>query len=161
MGDVVRDALSNRLRVRVCAIITADDSVLMVHMQSPTRLDPIWTPPGGGLEYGETLQDGVVREVLEETGLIVQPTHLMYSSEFIKSPFHAVEYYWYCNVVGGALALGRDPEFADEDQFLKSVAYLKLDSLADHAVFPEYIRHHLSTDLRSQNRCTIHFSQIF
>lgn len=161
MGDVVRSALSNRLRVRVCAIVATDDHVLMVHMKSPTRTEPIWTPPGGGLEFGETLHNGVIREVLEETGLIVEPRYLMYISEFIKSPFHAVEYYWYCDVTGGTLALGRDPEFSDADQFLKSVEYLSLDSLADHAVFPEYIRHHLRDDLRSQNRCTIHFSQIY
>lgn len=161
MGETTGSTLSNRLRVRVCGIITVDDSVLMVHMQSPTRVEPIWTPPGGGLEFGETLRDGVVREVLEETGLMVDPRHLMYTSEFIKAPFHAVEYYWRCDVIGGNLALGRDPEFSDQDQFLKSVDFLKLDSLADHAVFPEYIRNHLRDDLRSGERCTIHFSQIY
>lgn len=161
MVDVVRSALSDRLRVRVCAIVVSEGGVLMVHMQSPTRPEPIWTPPGGGLEFGEPLRDGVAREVLEETGLIVEPRHLMYTSEFIKPPFHAVEYYWYCYLTGGSLSLGKDPEFSDEDQFLKSVGYLNLDSLADHPVFPEYIRHNLRNDLQNDNRCTIHFSQIF
>jgi 8-oxo-dGTP diphosphatase len=160
MGDV-ESVLSNRLRVRVCGIVVSENSVLMVHMQSPTRKEPIWTPPGGGLEYGEPLRNGVAREVLEETGLLVEAKHLMYTSEFIKPPFHAVEYYWYCNVVGGNLQLGSDPEFAAEHQFLKSVDYLDLASLADHPVFPEYLRYHLFDDLRNPKHHTTHFSQIF
>jgi len=160
VGDAV-SVLSNRLRVRVCGIILSESRVLMVHMQSPTREEPIWTPPGGGLEYGETLRDGVVREVLEETGLMVDPKYIMYTSEFIKAPYHAVEYYWYCEATGGRLELGNDPEFSAEDQFLRSVDYLDLGSLAEHAVFPEYLRYHLNEDLRNPNHHTTHFSQIF
>ncbi len=35
-----------------------------------------WEPPGGILELGETIEAGVVREVLEETGLTVHPERL-------------------------------------------------------------------------------------
>ncbi|SRR6266498_1207070 len=35
-----------------------------------------WEPPGGVLELGETIQEGLVREVLEETGLVIEPDHL-------------------------------------------------------------------------------------
>ncbi len=153
--------LSNRLRVRVCGIVEVDGRILMVHMQSPTRVEPIWTPPGGGLEYGETLRDGVARELLEETGLIVDPKRIMYTSEFIKAPFHAVEYYWFCDIIGGNLQLGADPEFSAEEQFLKSVDFLDLARLADHPVFPEYLRYNLYTDLRNPTHQNTHFSQIF
>ena len=30
-----------------------------------------WTPPGGVIDHGETLLDGLTREVFEETGLVV------------------------------------------------------------------------------------------
>jgi len=160
MGEVA-SVLGNRLRVRVCGIIVSGSRVLMVHMQSPTREESIWTPPGGGLEYGETLRDGVARELLEETGLIVDPKCIMYTSEFIKAPFHAVEYYWYCEITGGHLQLGTDPEFSAEDQFLKSVDFLDLGSLADHPVFPEYLRYNLYTDLRNPTHQNTHFSQIY
>lgn len=32
-----------------------------------------WEPPGGVLEFGESIRDGLRREVREETGLDVQP----------------------------------------------------------------------------------------
>jgi 8-oxo-dGTP diphosphatase len=35
-----------------------------------------WEPPGGVLELGETITDGLVREVFEETGLSVEPEAL-------------------------------------------------------------------------------------
>ena len=35
-----------------------------------------WEPPGGVLELDEAIEDGVVREVLEETGLLVRPVQL-------------------------------------------------------------------------------------
>jgi 8-oxo-dGTP diphosphatase len=35
-----------------------------------------WEPPGGVLELDETIQDGLVREVLEETGLLIEPEAL-------------------------------------------------------------------------------------
>jgi ADP-ribose pyrophosphatase YjhB (NUDIX family) len=35
-----------------------------------------WEPPGGVLELGESIHDGLVREVLEETGYRVRPVGL-------------------------------------------------------------------------------------
>jgi 8-oxo-dGTP diphosphatase len=35
-----------------------------------------WEPPGGVLEVDETIHDGLVREVREETGLIIEPDYL-------------------------------------------------------------------------------------
>ena len=36
-----------------------------------------WAPPGGILEHGELPTEGVVREVREETGLMVTPVRLV------------------------------------------------------------------------------------
>ena len=32
-----------------------------------------WCPPGGHMEYGESFEEGAVREAKEETGLIIAP----------------------------------------------------------------------------------------
>ena len=58
--------------VGVGAVVIDGTKVLLVRRgQEPLKGE--WSLPGGALELGETLQQGVVREVLEEHGLIVVP----------------------------------------------------------------------------------------
>jgi ADP-ribose pyrophosphatase YjhB (NUDIX family) len=75
------------------------------------RSDGLWSVPGGGLEPGERLDQAVVREVREETGLEVEPTALIgvYSDpdySFAYPNGHQVQpiiAFFECHVVGGAL----------------------------------------------------------
>ena len=39
-----------------------------------------WEGPGGAVEENETLEEAIMREVLEETGLAVTPERLLYAS---------------------------------------------------------------------------------
>ena len=71
-GSVVaRDA------VRV-VLVDSDGRVLLIEMRDP--FDPergwYWVTPGGGREDGESEQECAVREVLEETGLRLDPRNL-------------------------------------------------------------------------------------
>ena len=49
----------------------------------------LWALPGGGMEPGESIEDTVVREVLEETGLVVEVTGLI---GVYTNPNHVMEY---------------------------------------------------------------------
>ena len=53
-------------------VIRADGRVLMTQRADDGR----WVPPGGILELHETPQQGVVREVREETGIDIRPEQL-------------------------------------------------------------------------------------
>lgn len=56
--------------VTVAAILRRADRVLLVR---ETRAEiEVWGPPGGVVEPGELLTEAVVREVNEETGLLVE-----------------------------------------------------------------------------------------
>jgi ADP-ribose pyrophosphatase YjhB (NUDIX family) len=57
-----------RIRRSVRALlVTPDHSVLLVRFEFPTRT--VWALPGGGLEAGETYEDALRRELIEEVGL--------------------------------------------------------------------------------------------
>ena len=59
----------------VSAAIIRDGKVLVVRRARKPALG-IYTLPGGGVEIGETLMQAVIREVREETSLIVEPVAL-------------------------------------------------------------------------------------
>ncbi len=65
-----------------------------------------WEPPGGVLELGETIEQGLVREVLEETGLVVEPHRL--TGVYKNMARGIVALVFRCHVVRGV------PELTDE-----------------------------------------------
>lgn len=58
-----------RHSVSVAAAVVRDDGRVLVIQR---RDNGKWEPPGGVLELEETIEDGLRREVLEETGLHVE-----------------------------------------------------------------------------------------
>jgi acetyl-CoA carboxylase carboxyl transferase subunit beta len=59
-------------RLAVGAVVLREDgAVLLVRRARPPSVGS-WTLPGGKVEEGETPEDAIVREVLEETGLRVE-----------------------------------------------------------------------------------------
>jgi ADP-ribose pyrophosphatase YjhB (NUDIX family) len=74
-GDNAR-TYPTRPYLAVSAAIFRDSRVLIVRRgRAPAR--GLYTLPGGGVELGETLEQAVVREVREETGLAVTPLALV------------------------------------------------------------------------------------
>ena len=66
----------------VSAAIIRDGKVLIVRRARPPARG-VFTLPGGGVEAGETLHEAVIREVLEETGLVIAPIALAGHREVI------------------------------------------------------------------------------
>jgi 8-oxo-dGTP diphosphatase len=99
--------------VGVGAILFRRDRILMAQRGKPP-LKGWWSLPGGALELGESLEDAVCREVLEETGLVVEPVKLFEVFErIIRDETGAPEYHYVlidyvCRVKGGTLFPGDD-----------------------------------------------------
>jgi 8-oxo-dGTP diphosphatase len=109
MDDEIAKIYGNRLRVRVCGLCWDGDRILLVNHRM-TSGSTLWIPPGGGVEYGETLQNALKREFWEETGLEVAPSQFAFGCEFIKAPLHSLELFFNVIRTGGALKKGYDPE---------------------------------------------------
>lgn len=95
------------------ALIFRRGRVLLVE-RGREPLKGCWSLPGGVLETGETLEDGIRREVREETGLEVKVSRLFEVFERImpdaqdRSEYHYVLLDYLCRPRGGTLVAGDD-----------------------------------------------------
>jgi ADP-ribose pyrophosphatase YjhB (NUDIX family) len=88
-------------------------SILLVE-RGKHPLKGYWSIPGGLVETGETLDQAVRREVLEETGLRVKPVEMFGIFERVMRDARGLVEYHYllldyvCTVTGGKLRAGDD-----------------------------------------------------
>ena len=113
--------------VGVGGVVIDHERALLIRRASPP-LEGQWSIPGGMLELGETLTQGVARELAEETGLQVNVAELLEVFERIfpappnadgtagdisRPQFHFVILDYLCELQGGTLCAGSDAlEFA-------------------------------------------------
>jgi 8-oxo-dGTP diphosphatase len=106
-------AYPDRPFVGVGAVILQGEQVVLIKR----RFEPLagaWSLPGGAVDIGETLAECVAREMLEETGLVVQVGPVIEVFDRIvrdddgRVRFHYVLVDYLCRPVGGALAAASD-----------------------------------------------------
>ncbi|PSH05712.1 MAG: NUDIX hydrolase [Acidobacteria bacterium] len=99
--------------VGVGAVIVCNGEVLIARRANPP-LQGHWSIPGGAVELGEKLRDGVAREVLEETGLEVEvgPVLDVFDSIFPddegRTKYHYVLIDFLCHPRSGTLIAASD-----------------------------------------------------
>ena len=149
----IPDIYADRVRVRVGALLFDDDqapgAALLAQHDGLWEPGPFWTPPGGGVEFGEGLADALRREVQEEAGIDVEVGPLRYVVDFVRPPLHAVSLYFSCSAPDlGAARLGSDPELGDR-QLLRGVRLVPFAGLADLTLYPEPLTARLPDDARA------------
>ena len=111
-----REFPSNPL-VGVGAVVVDDRSRVLLVKRGTEPRKGHWSLPGGLLELGESLKEGVEREILEETGLFVQPEAIVEVVDCIyrnsdgnqsQVRFHYVVVDYWCGIIGGELKPSSD-----------------------------------------------------
>ena len=135
----VSELYGNKVRLRACGICVKEDKVLLIN--HALYGSDFWSPPGGGLEFGESVTDCLKREFKEETGLRIKVGEMLFMHELIQPPLHAIELFFNVLSWQGDLQLGLDPEFSKSEQIIKEVRFLSFDEIlalpdqSVHAIF--------------------------
>lgn len=98
----------------VGGILIEDNSVLLVKRRNPP-CKGFWSIPGGRQKPGESASEAIVREMLEETGLVVEPVGVFGVIELIprkQVEEHYVIIEFILRRVSGSLRAGSDAEDA-------------------------------------------------
>jgi 8-oxo-dGTP diphosphatase len=90
--------------VAVRGVILHENRLLLVNAYPGDQSD-LWCAPGGGVEPGQSLPDNLIREVAEETGLVVTVGAPCLVNEFHDpaSGFHQVDIYFRCIIASGRM----------------------------------------------------------
>jgi mutator protein MutT len=113
-GKIMQREFPETPLVGVGAVVVEEGRVLLVR-RGTEPLKGEWSLPGGVLELGESLLDGVVREVQEETGLTVEPLELIELLDRIHRIDERVRYHYViadylCRVTSGELKAATDAD---------------------------------------------------
>jgi 8-oxo-dGTP diphosphatase len=118
MAEPIQREFPQSPLVGIGAVVVEAGRVLLVQ-RGREPLKGKWSLPGGMLKIGESLHEGVIREVEEETGLHVEPIELVelldrivreQSSEGERIRYHYIIADYLCRVVGGTLKAASDAE---------------------------------------------------
>ena len=86
----------SRTRAGSRAVVVRDGKILLSH----ETVSGWWLVPGGGMEEGETPEMCCVREVEEETGLIVQPVQKFLTLYEYYEEYRYISDYFVCAITG-------------------------------------------------------------
>lgn len=145
----------SHVRIRCTGLIVKDNSILLIEYDDNGKH---YNLPGGGLEPGETIVEGVVREVLEETAAEVEvgPLALIYefapqkqSGDYGIDEKHGLHLIFECTLINNSVP--RLPPHPDPHQ--SAVKWIPIDELDTILLIPninEQIKNYV------KNKSSIH-----
>lgn len=143
-------------RVRVAGIIPLEGGFALMHrvgVKKRKDYQEYYTFPGGGLEEGETPEQGTIREIKEELGIDVKIVKKIYEMDSKK--FTQKEIFYLCEYVGGKFGTGDGPEFSNDPRYADSGKYLpeiiKKEQIESIILLPLEMKEKLVNDIKEQN----------
>jgi 8-oxo-dGTP pyrophosphatase MutT (NUDIX family) len=137
-------------------LMDEEERILLVKQRHEGK--DIWMVPGGGIEDGESSQDAAIREVLEETGLIVHIERLLWHVEEVSDERgQRFVNFFLGTIIGGHPELGSDPEFGEDEQVLEDLKFFSKDELAGiENIYPNLLRDELWDELTVEGASNVY-----
>lgn len=129
------------VRVAAKAVIVDNNRLLALRLHG--REGDYYMLPGGGHDVGETLQETLLRECLEEIGAAVEPGPVLWIRDYrevnhefshVRPEFHELEIMFQCTL------LGQPDMEARGDTRQQGLVWIPLDEIEDWPFYPKELR---------------------
>lgn len=119
----------NDVRIRVAGILIRGNRLLLIAHKKNDEI--YWLLPGGGVDYGESLDEALIREFMEELNISVDVKDIALVSDSIDptGDRHVVNICFLCTFKTGDFVLG-------EDKRLYDFRFFDRDELDSVEIFP-------------------------
>lgn len=117
-------------RIRVAAIIVQDGRILLARHKRHGQA--YWVLPGGGVDFGESTEQALIRELKEEANLDIRVGRLVMVNDSIPPDGHRhiVNLYFTAEITGGTLRVGDDHRLVD-------MCFVPVSEIPGLALFPD------------------------
>ncbi len=129
-------------RLRACAVIVRGDKILMCKNEA----DDYYYSVGGAVKHGESLEEAVIREVFEETGVMMEVDRLLFINEnFFNHEFRKEGKERYCHETAFYFLMrdGVDSDLVhsgfDSDGVRENTEWLSFDDFKKKKTFQYFI----------------------
>lgn len=138
-------------QTRYQGAIIQDDKMLLIQHTEHASGRSYWVIPGGGREASETEMACVIREMWEETNLVVRVERLLVETAIPNDPIYKTRKTYLCQIVSGQAAPGYEPE-ADAAALyaISAVAWFDLRSEEswEASIFENHIAYPVLQEIR-------------
>lgn len=128
-----------KFNYRVGAIIINENKVLMVK----SNREPYYYSVGGRVNLHESMEQALIREVHEETGILFEIDRMGYIHENFFTldstgeHFHEISIYYYMKPIDNYLLIN---ESLTEDGIEEKLEWISLKDIKNYEVYPEFFK---------------------
>lgn len=121
--------------VRVTGILVENNELLIVKQKLSDSRN--WSLPGGRLERGETLEQGLKREIKEETGLDTEVIRLLYVCDVSSSSNTVLHITFLVKRISGEITL---PTNEFDENPIHDVRFVPIENLTDYGFSAQFVK---------------------
>jgi 8-oxo-dGTP diphosphatase len=133
-------------RIAAGGIVLKDNAILLVRYGT-TGGGSYLVGPGGALEPGENAAQAIIRETMEETGVMIRPCKVIWIEDLQCARFKMCKIWMLCDIVSGDVM----PTDGARAEGITEAGWFKKDQLESEIVYPPPIMQHGWDQFRSDN----------